>query len=167
MTDKKETKELPCAVCGVALLVTKFLQPEKARCPQHKDKPSAADRTLVQTRVYTEQQDAPPNRSLANIRCPICDSPLKLIGTEKGGFLSFRCLNSPCNCAVQIKPNWGALMMTKVSPEWQDFADQFNALQKEQMLYEQSHTPIQPTEDVQRPEGDVGQDQGGAVNGGW
>jgi hypothetical protein len=153
MTDKKETKILPCGVCQVPLLVTKFLQPEKARCPQHSGKVSSADRALIQVTV-AESKDATPNRALAGLRCPICDSPIKLLGTEKGGFLAFRCLNSPCNCAIEIKPNWGALMMNKISPEWQDFADQFNSLQKEQMLYESSHIPVQPIANVVPPEGD-------------
>jgi hypothetical protein len=141
MTDKKETKELPCGVCGVTLLVTKFLQPEKARCPEHSGKISTSDRALIQVRV-AEEKPVAPNRNLAGLRCPIDDYPLKLVGTSAGGFLDFRCLNSPCNCAVQIKPRWGALFMSKITPEWQDFADQFNSLQKEQMAFENSHTPI-------------------------
>lgn len=142
-TDKSESKLIPCTYpdCTVDLKVNKFYAPHKGRCSQHGNAPAGAIRSLA---APTDSPDSPatPNRSLADLRCPLCDSKMKLIKiNESSAAMSFACLSSfgRCMAAVTITPNWGPMLMNDVPPAWKDFVEIFNIDVRTTALDERAH----------------------------
>lgn len=80
LTDKQETKTVPCAHpgCENTLIVTKFYTPSKARCPDHAG--ARIPTGLVQT---TEPiHEGPAGGALVNLACPAHpDTRMRVLST--------------------------------------------------------------------------------------
>lgn len=128
MTDKKETKELPCTYpeCRDTCIVNKFFAPAKVRCPQHSGVTTSTMRALV---ADPEKAGAPahtgPVRSLQDIRCPFDDEALYIIRINDGaGTVDFGCRE--CQAVVSITPAWAALLIKSTPERWKEFIEGFN-----------------------------------------
>lgn len=132
MTDKEETKLLPCSYpgCGVPLIVNKFESAARARCPDHKGQRGSVREFKAATDVIVEAE-VPPNDALHGLSCPFHpDKPMRITELihNKKGFkrLSFDCREPDCLTYVQITPRWGPVAFPTVSKEFRELADAFN-----------------------------------------
>lgn len=135
-TDKDETKIVPCTYpdCDVGLEVTKFYAPSKARCSSHQGQTSTNIRKAVDMVGSDEERErAEPNRTLGDLRCPLCDKPLQVRRIrERVGTVTFVCRSRDggCNLVAEITPDWAPLMMDAVPEELAPFVAIFNARQQ-------------------------------------
>lgn len=136
MTDKEPTKQLPCtfAGCENEVIVTKFYSPAKARCPEHAGKASVSTRAAVASGAV-KSEDVEPVRSLADLRCPMCDRSMRVAKVEQVGkdraFMTFNCSGEGgCGTTVVIKPKWAGLTVEEVPEPWQAIVGHINSTAK-------------------------------------
>ncbi len=132
MTDKAETKTLQCTYpgCEHTVGVTKFFAPAKARCPEHAGKPSSIIRAMVAPTEVAPDVPPTPNKSLRDLRCPFDEHPMEIIRIQDGaGFVTFKC--PECRTAVELKPNWAALIVNRIPNRLKYLAEAFNDAQRE------------------------------------
>lgn len=135
MTDKAETKTLPCTYpgCPDSVVVNKFFTPSKARCPVHAGKATQTMRQLVidpSKAPGAESVPVVPNHSLMGLCCPICDKPMELIKIDEDlGWPTFRCA-SPCMTAVVIQHKWAPLLLPSIPVALKTAVEDFNRVQR-------------------------------------
>lgn len=105
MTDKKNTKTLPCSYpgCGTQLIVNKFESSARARCPEHKGRTAP----VYSPKVADEDDNPIPlDKSLSRLACPFChDTEMKIIRVTNIGGMGFKC--PKCFSLVEIVPQFG------------------------------------------------------------
>lgn len=149
-TDKAATKTIPCTYpdCDVDLIVNQFYAPAKGRCSEHRGKPTESIRLLARVDRGDDAPEAAPNGALANLLCPICRHPLKIIRCPGNfGYIDFGCAGKGCGTAVSIKLQWSPMLVKNVTPELAQLVEIFNKMQGEHeasmrdasMLGEASH----------------------------
>lgn len=152
-TDKAAFKIVPCtyAGCDVDLVVNTFYAPAKGKCAHHSGKGIG---TIAASGMIHATADAKPNGALANLLCPLCSMPLKVISINSVGsmpsHITFACTDGTgikdielgkamrvdqggfCGTSIVVRPKWAALEMDPIrkgSPFY-DFAVAFNTDQK-------------------------------------
>ncbi len=127
MTDKKETKLLPCsfAGCGIPLLVNKFESKARARCPDHQGRTSPA---YNPGSAESQHAGAPEfNRALSRLACPFCEAELVLIRSDDIGKMVFKCKTPDCATFIEIIPQFGPCIIPRAPKDLLPLIEEFNA----------------------------------------
>ena len=124
MTDKKNTKVLPCSYpgCGTQLIVNKFESSARARCPEHKGRTAP-----VYSPATKDEEDnpIPVDQSLTRLACPFChDAEMKIVRVTDMGFMTFKC--PECYTAVEIMPQFGPAIIPVAPKELIPLMEKFN-----------------------------------------
>lgn len=139
MTDKSETKDVPCTYTGCTNIcrVNKFYTPSKARCPEHKGKKGRTMTGSVAqgfteftpTKVDEIEVEVTPNTQLRHLCCPVCDTnePLEILGITETGHIDFGCQR--CQTITSITFNFRSAQMRSVPERLQEVVKLFNIRQ--------------------------------------
>lgn len=139
-TDKAMFKIVPCtnAGCDTDLVVNTFYAPAKGKCSRHNGKSQVA---IVTSHLVHGGDDATPNGALANLLCPMCSMPMKIVDVaEDGRKITFICQDGAgklvkevsnasrefCGCSVTVKPSWRAMEMGKIPTMFAKEVAEFN-----------------------------------------
>lgn len=135
-TDKAETKDCPCTFpgCSVICRVTKFYSAKKARCRAHQGQATSKIREAVvdpePTDFGGDVQEWEPNRSLAGLRCPFDDHPLKVLAIhDEIGCIDFGC--PECSANIEIRVRWSMMTPRSIPEALRPLAEALNETQDE------------------------------------
>lgn len=138
-TDKDETKDCPCTFpgCEVVCRVTKFYAPAKARCSEHEGKATSGIREATlkpePTDFAGDVQEYKPNKSLADLRCPFDDHPLKVLAIhDEIGCIDFGC--PECQANIEIRVRWAMMTLRSVPEDLRPLVQELNERQQERAV---------------------------------